>query len=61
LGSEVEGGHGGLAERDEGRPPDFEDLGLNRLWAEKGKEKEFPFFIFRKNFREKQNNLEIAR
>jgi hypothetical protein len=38
-----------LGGRDEGRPPDFEDLGLNRMWAEKGKEKEFPFY-FQKEF-----------
>jgi hypothetical protein len=38
-----------LRQRVEGASADFEDLGLNRLWAEKGKEKEFPFY-FQKAF-----------
>jgi hypothetical protein len=35
--------------KDEGVSTDFEDLGHNRLWAEKGKEKEIPFY-FQKAF-----------
>jgi hypothetical protein len=49
-----------LRQRVEGASADFEDLGLNHLWAEKGRRRNF-LFIFRKHFREKQNNLEIAR
>jgi hypothetical protein len=38
-----------LRQRVGGASADFEDLGLNRVWAEKGKEKEFPFY-FQKAF-----------
>jgi hypothetical protein len=39
---------------------DFGSLGRNSFGPKKDRRKEIPF-IFRKHFRQKQNNLEIAR
>jgi hypothetical protein len=60
LGSEVEGGHSGLAEEMRGDRQTLKTWALTACGPKKGSRRNF-LFIFRKHFREKQNNLEISR
>jgi hypothetical protein len=56
----LRGGHGGLAEGMRGDRQTLRTWALTAFGPKRGRRRNF-LFIFRKHFREKQNNLEIAR